>query len=97
MQFMVDLPDEVVGQVIPSGHDPARAALEGLAVEAYRTHRLSEHQLAILLGMSRYELDGFLKAREVWHEYSASEIEQELETGRRLWNKRQQELAHPTE
>jgi predicted HTH domain antitoxin len=93
MQITVELPDELVGQMIPTGQDPSRAALEGWAIEAYRAHRLTEHELANLLGMGRYELDGFLKEREVWLEYSAAEIAQELETARRLWHKRQEQTA----
>jgi transposase len=54
---------------------------------------VTEHQLATLLGMGRYELDGFLKRREVWLEYSIDDLREEVETGERLWNKRQQELA----
>jgi predicted HTH domain antitoxin len=64
-----------------------------MAVEAYRAHRLTEHQLATLLGMDRYQLDSFLKQREVWLDYTAEELRQELETGERLWKKRQEELA----
>ena len=80
-------------QMFPAGNDPARTALEDMAVEAYRAHRLTEHQLTTLLGMDRYKLDGFLKRREVWLEYSIDDLREEVETGERLWNKRQQELA----
>lgn len=92
MRITVELPDELAGQMIPAGSDPARAALEDMAVEAYRAHRLTEHQLATLLGMDRYTLDGFLKQRKVWLEYSADELGHEVETGERLWQKRQDEL-----
>lgn len=92
MQFTVELPDDLARQMIPAGHDPARTALEDMAVEAYRSHRLTEHQLAALLGMGRYDLDGFLKRREVWLEYTSAELQQELELGERLWKKRQEEL-----
>jgi predicted HTH domain antitoxin len=80
-------------QMIPAGRDPARAALEDMAVEAYRARRLTEHQLATLLGMDRYELDGFLKQREVWLEYAPDELRHELEVGERLWKKCQEELG----
>ncbi|MGA9070195.1 MAG: UPF0175 family protein [Terracidiphilus sp.] len=93
MQITVELPDEMARQMIPVGVNPARAALEDMAVEAYRAHRLTEHQLATLLGMGRYELDGFLKQREVWLEYTTDELRQEVKTGERLWKMRQQELA----
>jgi predicted HTH domain antitoxin len=93
MQITVELPDEMARQMIPAGLDPARAALEDMAVEAYRAHRLTEHQLATLLGMERYELDGFLKRREVWLESTMDDLRQEVEVGKRLWKKRQQERA----
>ena len=93
MQFTVELPDDLAGQVIPAGSDPSRVALEDMAVEAYRARRLSEHQLATLLGMDRYELDGFLKKREVWLDYTADELRREVEVGERLWSKRQEELT----
>ena len=84
MQFIVELPDELARQFIPVGCDPARVAVEDMAVEAYRGGRLTEHQLATLLGMARYELDGFLKKREVWLDYTEGELRREVEVGERL-------------
>jgi predicted HTH domain antitoxin len=84
MQFTVELPDELAQQMIPAGQDPSRTALKDMAVEAYREHRLTEDQLATLLGMDRYELDGFLKQREVWLEYTMKDLHQELEAHRQL-------------
>jgi predicted HTH domain antitoxin len=93
MQITVELPDDIARQMIPAGRDPARAALEDMAVEAYRAHRVTEHQLATLLGLDRYELDGFLKQRGVWLDYSTGDLQREVELGQQLWKKRQQELA----
>jgi predicted HTH domain antitoxin len=93
MQFTVELPDELAAQLIPAGRDPSRAALEDIAVEAFRARRLTEHQLATLLGMDRYTLDGFLKQREVYYNYTIEDLRKEQEVGEQLWNKRQAELA----
>ena len=93
MQITVELPDDIARLMIPAGSDPSRAALEDMAVEAYRAHRLTGHQLSTLLGMDRYQLDGFLKQREVWLDYTTEDLRRELETGERLWDKRQEELA----
>ena len=84
MQFTVELPDELAAQLIPAGRDPSRAALEDIAVEAFRARRLTEHQLATLLGMDRYTLDGFLKQREVYYNYTIEDLRAELETQRKL-------------
>ena len=61
----------------------ARQALEDMATEAYRRHRITGIQLRRLLGISsRDELDGFLKEREVWLEYSLEDFRREgLVTG----------------
>ena len=46
----------------PAGQYPARAALEAIALEAYRQRRIGGYQLRTLLGIpTRYELDGFVK------------------------------------
>jgi predicted HTH domain antitoxin len=84
MQITVEVPDELASQMVPTGQDPSRAALEGWAIEAFRAHRITEHELAGLLQLDRYELDGFLKDREVWLEYSAEDLARELETAQRL-------------
>lgn len=96
MQITLDLPDEIAQQLAP-GRDPARAALEAIVLEAVRDHRLSEHQAAALLGMSRYELDGFLKQHEVWLDYSIEEFQRERAVGERLWDRRTAEIANDGE
>src|ERR1700728_683695 len=93
MQIIVELPDEIARQMIPAGHDPVRTALEDMAVEAYRAHRLTEHQLVTLLGMGRYDLEGFLKRREVWLDCTVDDLRREVEVGERIWKKRQKEIA----
>jgi predicted HTH domain antitoxin len=90
MQFTVDVPDEIAQQLFPAGRDPARTALEDMAVEAYRARRLTEYQLATLLGMERYELDGFLKQREVWLDLTNEELGREIAVGQELLTKRSQ-------
>ena len=98
MQIVVDIADEFVQALFPAGQDPARAALEAIAIEAYREHRLTGYQLRQLLGIpSRYEMDGFLKQHQVWLEYSIEDFEREREVGERLWQKRQAELAEEAE
>jgi hypothetical protein len=92
MQITLELPDEIAQQ-LSAGQDLSRAALEGLVAEGCRTHRLSDHQAAKLLGLSRYQLDGFLKAHGVFLDYAAQDFERELELGERLWQKRQAETG----
>jgi hypothetical protein len=63
---------------IPDG-DLSRRALEGLALEEYKSGRITEPELLLLLGFqTRYELDGFLKAHGVFEEFSVEEFERDL-------------------
>jgi predicted HTH domain antitoxin len=92
MQITLELPDEIA-QELSQGRDLSRAALGALVAESCREHRLSDHQAAQILGLSRYELDGFLKARGVFYDYTIEDFKRETEAGEKLWRKRQAELA----
>src|SRR5690348_13396643 len=92
MQITLELPDNIAEQ-LAEGQDLSRATLEALVVESCRTHRLSDSQAAELLGLSRYELDGFLKQHGVFLDYSIEDYNREREEGERLWQKRQAEPA----
>jgi predicted HTH domain antitoxin len=81
----LDIPDELSAALAASGRELSRSVFEALALEAYRERKLSTAQLRRLLGFeSRYELDGFLKAREVWPEYGAEDLERDRDTHRNL-------------
>ena len=84
MQITIEIPDDLAGKLSAPGQDPARAALEAIAVEAYRQQRLSAYQLRTLLGIgSRYELDGFLKERQIY-DYTLEDFEKDLAANREL-------------
>ena len=97
MRISLDVPDVVARQLAGEGQDLSRAALEALAIDAYRMDRITGHQLRQLLDIpSRYELDGLLKRHGVPLEYTIDDFEREGETSARLREKRQSEIAHPT-
>jgi predicted HTH domain antitoxin len=80
MQITVELPDDLSQQP-----DPGRVALEALAIEGYKAGTLSHHQAAQLLGLSRFEFDGFLKERQIYdHAYGLEDLAQDRETLRQL-------------
>lgn len=94
----MDLPDNAVGQLAEEGRDLSRVALEALGIDAYRTNRITEHQLCQLLAIpSRDEFDGFLKRHGVPLEYSIDDFDRESATSARLWEKRQAERATESE
>lgn len=82
----VEIPDDVARILAPQGQDPARATLEAVAVEGYRSGALSPYQIRRMLGFeTRYELDGFLKAHNVWeNSYGLEELEQDRQTLQQL-------------
>ena len=74
MQITVELPDDIARH-----SDPGREALEALVIEGYRSEKLTHHQAAQLLGMTRFEFDGFLKDRQIYdHAYSVEDLERDL-------------------
>jgi hypothetical protein len=93
VQITIDIPDDLVGQYLPPGKDAARAVMEDALVQAYREDRISGRQLMEALGIpTRYDLDGFLKARQVWIEYTAEELEQERRVSQALRESRAAQL-----
>jgi hypothetical protein len=80
MQLTVTVPDELVAALVPAGRDPGRAAVEAMALEAYRERRITAYQLRMMLDIpSRFELDGFLKRHKV-ETYTAEDFEHDLAT-----------------
>ena len=78
MEITLSIPDEFAHRIFYEGLDPARQALEDMAVEGYRAHRLTGVQLRNLLGIpSRYEMDAFLKKRGVYLEYTLEDFRRE--------------------
>jgi hypothetical protein len=78
MQVTLEIPDDLALPLLPPGRNPARVALEAIALEAYRERRLTGYQLRSLLGIaSRYELDGFLKEHRI-EKYTREDFEQDL-------------------
>ena len=84
-QLILNLPDELSAALSGSGQELSRAALEAIALEAYRERKLTAAQLRRILGFeTRYQLDGFLKEHEVWLEYAWEDLEKDRETHRKF-------------
>jgi Uncharacterised protein family (UPF0175) len=84
MQISLELPEDIVRELRSKWKDLPRAALESLALEAYRSRALTAAQLRTLLGFeTRMQVDAFLKEHEVY-DFSAADFEQDRETLRGL-------------
>jgi predicted HTH domain antitoxin len=81
MQITVELPDD-----IQRHENPSAEALEALVIAGYRKGTLSHHQAARLLGLDRFEFDGFLKQREIYDwAYNEEDLAQDIQTMNRLF------------
>jgi predicted HTH domain antitoxin len=94
MQVTLTIPDELVAGLIAAGKDPARAALEALAIEGYRTQRLSENEVRVMLGFeTRMEVHALLAEHNVCLHYSLEDLETDAETSQYVRSLRAQEAA----
>ena len=85
MRLTVEIPDDLAYRLSAGGGDLSRRALEAIALEEYRSGRISKAELRRLFGFrTRYELDGFLKTHQIWIEYNVEDFHRELDELKRL-------------
>jgi hypothetical protein len=85
MNLTVILPDDIATRLAADGADLPRRALEALAAEEYRAGRLTKPDLRQLLGFETgHEIDGFLKAHEVFESYTLADLDRERQVLDRL-------------
>ena len=79
MQITVELLNDLAQRP-----DPAREALEALAIDGFRAGTLTAFQASCLLGFkSRFDFERFLKERQVYeHSYGVADLEDDLATRR---------------
>ena len=81
----MQIPDDVARRLNASGGDLSRRALEALVAEEYKQGHLTKPDLRRLLGFETGDqIDTFLKAHDVWIEYSIEDLERERAGLRRL-------------
>ncbi len=80
MRITLKLPEDIAQRLASKWEDLPRAALESLALEAYRSQALTAAELGKLLGFeTRMQVDAFLKDHEVY-DFTAANFEQDRET-----------------
>jgi len=78
MELTVQIPDDIASRMSNGGADLSRHALEALAAEEYRQGHLHKPDLRRLFGFeTSYEIDGFLKAHNVYDEYTLEDFNRE--------------------
>jgi uncharacterized protein UPF0175 len=84
MDVIVHIPDDLANRM-GAGGDLPRRALEALAADEYRRGHLTKPDLRRLLGFdTSHQIDEFLKAHEVFEEYTLEDLDRERESLRRL-------------
>ena len=84
MHIALDIPDTIPNVVAPD-QDPARAALEAMALEGYCSERLSEYDVRELLGFTTaIQVHGFLKEHGVHLHYSMADLENDIRESDRI-------------
>jgi Uncharacterised protein family (UPF0175) len=80
MNVNVEIPDDLAQRLSAAGADLSRRALEGFALEEYKAKHITKAELRRWLGFeTRYELDGFLKAHQVWADVTIDDLQRDLE------------------
>jgi predicted HTH domain antitoxin len=81
VEITVELPNDLTQR-----QNPAKEALEALAIAGYRAGKLSAHQASSLLGFtSRFQFEDFLKAHNILdHAYSSEDLADDVNTLKNL-------------
>lgn len=85
MLITVEIPERLLGPFVPEGQDPARAVVEAIALEGYRSERLSESDIRELLGFETcMEVHGFLKEHGTFLHYTAEDLEHDCRVAQEI-------------
>lgn len=82
--MILHIPDEIAVHLAVAGSDLPRRALESFALEELRAGRITEPELCRMLDLERLQLDGFLKAHNVYEDYSLEDFEKERQALKEL-------------
>ena len=80
MELTVHIPDDIAERLGGGGNDTlSRRALEALLAEEFRLGHLDKPDLRRLLGFeTSYEIDGFLKAHNVYEDFTMEDFERDV-------------------
>lgn len=100
MTITVHLPDAVGDLLFAGKEESSRAVLEAIALEGYRTERLTESDVRQLLGFeTRMEVHEFLKQHGAFMHYTLEDLKHDgavaANTAERVQNRRQTDANQP--
>lgn len=81
MTVTIEIADDIARQLAGEGADLNRQALEAIAFEGYRTGKLGDEGVRVLLGLeSRFEVWDLLARNKVYYRDDVAEFEKDLKT-----------------
>jgi hypothetical protein len=81
MNVTLRIPDELAARLATGGAGLERQALEALVIEGFRSGRLSKDDLGAALGLDGGDqIDGFLKAHDVFEDCTLEDIDIDIAT-----------------
>jgi predicted HTH domain antitoxin len=80
VEITIKLPDLLARTLGPTAEARARRLTEAMAIEEYRAGRLSQRQVAEVLGLDYWQTERFLIERNVALNYSAADLEADRAT-----------------
>jgi predicted HTH domain antitoxin len=81
VEIIIHIPDDLARSLGQEGGDLSRRTLEALAIDGYRSGRLTEEQVRRILGYgTRMQVHGFLKEHDVYLNYGLEDLEQDMQT-----------------
>ncbi len=80
MSVTFDLPTSIEEDLRKRVGDLDQIAKEALAVELYRQRRITQHQLAGVLGLNRFETDGVLQRHGVFLDVTFDDVCREADS-----------------
>jgi len=84
-QITIEIPENVGRYIETEWGDLEQRTLEALAVEGYRAGILTAGQVRWMLNLScGYEVDKFLKEREVYLHYNEADLEHDIQVLNKL-------------
>ena len=85
MNLVLRIPDDLATQLGAGGQDLERQALEALVLESFRAGRISTDEVGRVLGLDGLDqIDGFLKAHEVYEPCTIEDVKRDVDTLTRL-------------
>ena len=83
MQVMIDLPEDIARQLQSNEQSVEHSVLEAIALEGYRSGKLTQAQVRKILGFQTdLQVDAFLKAHDVYLDYDEEDLQRDTETSR---------------